>query len=79
MFFSAHIYVLKAYVQTDTDVRSDMSNFMAISGKDVPESGLDVTWAIQTLFPASPVLTNNTANCLKGQLMSLTVLKLYRC
>ena len=77
MYFPAFISVRHS-VWTDGDVRSDMSNFMAISGKDVPVSGRDVTWAIQTLFPTSPVLPNNTANCLTGHSMSLTLFQLYR-
>jgi hypothetical protein len=72
MFFPAFIYVLYS-VCADTDVRSDMSNVVAISGKDVPKSGHDVTTAIQTLFPTSPELTNNTTNSLTGYSMSLTV------
>lgn len=66
-------YLCTYRVWTDTDVRSDMSKFMAISGKDVPESSRDVTWAIQILLPTSPVLQNNTANCLTGHSMSLTL------
>jgi len=75
MLFPSLIYVLKN-VCTDIDVRSDMLNFVAISGKDVPQSGRDVTCSIQTLFPTSTMLTNDTANCLTGYLMSLTVLQI---
>ena len=55
-----------------------MSDFRAISGKDVPESGRDVTAAIQTLLPTSPVLWNSTAKCLAGYSMCLSVFELYR-
>jgi hypothetical protein len=69
MFFPAFICVLYSVV-ADTDVRSDMSSVVAISGKDVPKSGRDVTTAILTLFPTSHELPNSSTNSPTGYSMS---------